>query len=287
MILHMIFWLLFSNRLIAAPGLTHHLQAYPYERAFELTKLNLHRYKNTNFIDKARMAAIRFHDAAKDDSVIIKIVMDSKPHFYPKKNDHIMQLIRNPTVDLSAFNNLLAKTLLDDKNIVTMALLVNNSRIDLSFDDNYLLKEAQGRQNHQMTALLMYDSNIRKHFAARQEESDLRLIQSTIETNQNELSDFAPEQMPQDIESNMVPDEPEYVDDDQDLSSKGATILSSANPEELISVDINDISLDDVTTISESDDDLKNELGWVDIDSPPEEDWITVGNSDEVSSFKK
>jgi hypothetical protein len=259
---------------MAAPSVFHQLKSYSYERAFELAK-EQRRKNNVNFVEKARIAAIRFHDASKDNSAVIKVIMDSK---HKNKKEHTKNLIRNPSVNLSAHHNYLAKKLLGDQNTESMKLLVNNSRIDLSFDNNYLLEEAQKRGNHGMIQLLQYDSNIRNQINSGHQNVNLT---------------------PKQIDIN-------YTDDDQDLISKGATILSSVNPEqEQISVDITDLSLDnDYPSISESLDDqeldadivdqktsddlktrdrLKDELGWVDINFPFDDDWINLGNPEDVS----
>lgn len=313
----MISWhiVLFFRCLIAVPTfLSHQLQNYPYDRALEISKLNRNRSVNPNivFLERARVAAIRYHDAAKDGSAVIKAIMDST---YKNKNTHTTHLIRNPTVDLSAYNNYLAKKVLDRNDIDSMKLLVNNSRVDLSFDDNYLLKEAEKRKKHQMTEILKYDSNIRNQITSGQE---LEIASKDIDAPslaKNSDLDVVNEEtvLPSRPELDVSKEESDGLaqpNDYQDLFSKSAnTILSSVYPDEQVSVNINDLSLDDdYTSISESSDDQKSgsrragrknfghlkkkkfpkdELGWIEIDIPLEDDWITVGNPDNVSLLSK
>lgn len=165
--------LLFCNSLIAAPArdqiLAHPLKRFSYSEALKKSEERFRRSPKADimWLDKVKIQAIKFHDAAKDGSAVIKAILDSAHktniNQLSRLYNHISSLIENESVNLAAHDNYLAKNVLDYNDVSSMALLVNNGRINLSFDDNYLYKEAHRRNNLEMIKLLETDLNIKKN----------------------------------------------------------------------------------------------------------------------------
>ena len=134
-----------------------------FAQAYQLSKESKYFSQTHNIVsnfEKARIEALMHHNGQLDaDAGAIKFIlkMSAMDRF-----KYLFHLLKNPTVDLSADKNYLAKKLVNDGDHSAISVLLNNPKIDLSFDDNHLLKLASSHRDLDIVHLLLQDTNVKR-----------------------------------------------------------------------------------------------------------------------------